>query len=87
MRRVSFTMGASSAQILQDIQNVTLRSERLPIVQSLKRYLALVSEDKWDSEEALALRKQLDAWSNGNEPALLRADMDIRMRKFRRQRS
>lgn len=87
VRRVSFTMGASSAQILQDIQNVTLRSERLPIVQSLKRYLALVSEDKWDSEEALALRKQLDAWSNGNEPALLRADMDIRMRKFRRQRS
>lgn len=87
VRRVSFTMGASSAQILQDIQNVTLRSERLPIVQSLKRYLELVSEDKWDSEEALTLRKQLDAWSNGNEPALLRADMDIRMRKFRRQRS
>ena len=87
VRRVSFALGASSAQILQDIQNVTLRSERLPIVQSLKRYLALVSEDKWDSEEALALRKQLDAWSNGNEPALLRADMDIRMRKFRRKRS
>ena len=56
-------------------------------MQSLKRYLELVSEDKWDSEEALTLRKQLDAWSNGNEPALLRADMDIRMRKFRRQRS
>ena len=87
VRRVSFAMGASSAQILQDIQNVTLRSERLPIVQSLKRYLELVSEDKWDSQEALALRKQLDAWSKGNEPELLRADMDIRMRKFRRQRS
>ena len=87
VRRVSFAMGASSAQILQDIQNVTLRSERLPIVQDLKRYLELVSQDKWDSEEALALRKQLDAWSNGNEPALLRADMDIRMRKFRRKRS
>lgn len=87
VRHVSFSMGASSAQILQDIQNVTLRSERLPIVQSLKRYLELVSEDKWDTEEATQLRKQLDAWSNGNEPALLRADMDIRMRKFRRQRS
>ena len=86
VRRVGFAMGASSAQILQDIQNVNLRSERLPIVQSLKRYLQLVSEDKWDSEEALQLRKQLDAWSHGNEPALLRADMDIRMRKFRRQR-
>ena len=87
MRKVSFTLGASSAQILEDIQNVALRSERLPIVQSLKRYLELVSQDKWDTEEALELRKQLDAWSKGNEPALLRADMDIRMRKFRRKRS
>ena len=87
VRKVSFAMGASSAQILEDIQNVALRSERLPIVQSLKRYLELVSQDKWDTEEALALRKQLDVWSKGNEPALLRADMDIRMRKFRRKRS
>lgn len=87
VRRVSFALGASSSQILQDIQNVNLRSEKLPIVQSLKRYLNLVSEDKWDSEEALKLRKQLDAWAQGNEPALLRADMDIRMRQFRRKRS
>ncbi len=87
VRRVSFALGASSAQILQDIQNVALRSEKLPIVQSLKRYLNLISEDKWDSEEALKLRKQLDAWAQGNEPALLRADMDIRMRQFRRKRS
>ena len=87
VRRVSFALGASSSQILQDIQNVTLRSEKLPIVQNLKRYLNLVSEDKWDSEEALKLRKQLDAWAQGNEPALLRADMDIRMRQFRRKRS
>lgn len=87
MRRVNFALGASSAQILQDIQNVTLRSERLPIVQQLKRYLELVGEDKWDSDEAKQLRKELDAWSHGNEPALLRADMDIRMRQFRRKRS
>lgn len=86
VRRVNFAMGASSAQILQDIQNVNLRSEKLPIVQDLKRYLELVSEDQWDSAEALALRKELDDWSRGNEPALLRADMDIRMRQFRRQR-
>lgn len=87
VRRVSFSMGATSTQILQDIQNVAPRSERLPIVQSLKRYLELVSEDKWDTPEALALRERLDQWSNGQEPALLRADMDIRMRQFRRKRS
>ncbi len=86
VRRVKFSLGATSNQILQDIQNVALRSERLPIVQKLKRYLDLVSEDKWDTEEALQLRKQLDEWSGGNEPALIRADVDIRMRQFRRKR-
>lgn len=87
VRRVNFSLGATSYQILQDIQNVQPRSEKLPIVQHLKRYLELVSEDKWDSEEAKKLRKQLDLWAHGNEPALIRADMDIRMRQFRRKRS
>lgn len=85
VRRVNFSLGASSTQILQDIQNVSPRPQKLPIVQDLERYLELVSEDKWDSAEALALRKRLDAWSKGCEPALIRADMDIRMRQFRRR--
>ena len=38
-------------------------------------------------EGELELRKKLDKWSKGKEPALLRADMDIRMRQFRRRRS
>ena len=84
IRYVDFSYGADSAQILNDIQNVGSRSKNLPIVKDLERYLELVGEDKWDSEEALALRKKLDAWSNGHEPLLLKADMDIRMRKFRR---
>lgn len=87
VRRVNFSLGATSYQILQDIQNVQPRSEKLPIVQHLKRYLELVSEDKWDSEEAKTLRKLLDLWAHGNEPALIRADMDIRMRQFRRKGS
>lgn len=87
VRRVAFALGASSEQILQEIQNVSLRSESLPIVRDLKRYLELVGEDRWDCEEALSLRKRLDAWSRGHEPALIRADMDIRMRQFRRKHS
>ncbi len=87
VRRVDFSLGAKTSQILEDIQNVGERAPQLPIVQNLKRYLELVSEDKWDSEEAKALRKKLDAWAKGNEPALIRADMDIRMRQFRRNRS
>lgn len=86
IRYVDFSYGADSAQILNDIQNVGARSKSLPIVQDLEHYLELVGEDKWDSEEAIELRKKLDAWSHGNEPLLLKADMDIRMRKFRRSK-
>ncbi|MBR2183499.1 MAG: AAA family ATPase [Acidaminococcaceae bacterium] len=81
-----FSLGAESSQLLHDIQGVESRPSALPIVKTLQRYLQLVNEDKWDSEEALALRKQLDRWSKGREPALLRADMDIRVRSFRRKK-
>ena len=87
VRHVDFSLGANSEQILQEIQHVNPRPQSLPIVQDLKHYLELVSEDRWDSEEALNLRKRLDKWSRGREPALIRADMDIRMRQFRRRRS
>lgn len=81
-----FSLGAESNQLLQDIQNVAARPKALPIVKKLNRYLELVGDDKWDTEEAKSLRKELDAWSNGREPLLIKADMDIRMRQFRRQR-
>ena len=81
-----FSLGAESSQLLRDIQHVETRPGSLPIVKTLQRYLQLVSEDKWDSEEALALRKTLDEWSHGREPALLRADMDIRVRNYRRKK-
>ncbi len=81
-----FSLGAESSQLLWDIQHVASRPLTLPIVRTLQRYLQLVNEDKWDSEEALTLRKQLDQWSKGREPALLRADMDIRVRNFRRKK-
>lgn len=87
VRHVDFSLGADSTQILQEIQHVDPRPQSLPVVQDLKHYLELVSEDKWDSKEALALRKKLDKWSRGREPALIRADMDIRLRQFRRRRS
>ncbi len=80
-----FSLGAESYQLLKDIQNVDTRPPVVPVVQDLKRYLRLISEDRWDCEEALELRKRLDKWATGREPALLRADMDIRMRSFRRK--
>lgn len=81
-----FSLGAESYQLLKDIQNVDTRPQSVQIVKDLKRYLDLVGEDKWDSKEAIELREKLDAWAKGHEPALVRADMDIRMRAFRRKR-
>lgn len=83
----SFSYGAESSQVLKDIQNVDSRPMNLPIVQDLKRYLELVNADQWDSPEALKLRKELDDWSQGRDPALLKADMDIRVRNYRRKKS
>ncbi|HIU64426.1 MAG TPA: AAA family ATPase [Candidatus Avacidaminococcus intestinavium] len=79
-----FSLGAESYQLLQEIQNVETRPKALPIVKTLMRYLELVSEDKWDTKEAKSLRKELDAWGKDREPALIKADMDIRMRAYRR---
>lgn len=81
-----FSLGAESYQLLKDIQNVDTRPQSLPIVQDLRRYLDLVSLDKWDSKEAVELREKLDKWAKGHEPELIKADMDIRVRSFRRKR-
>lgn len=81
-----FSLGAASYQILSDIQRVSSRPEALPIVKDLYQYLTLVDEDKWDTDEAKELRLRLDEWSKGREPALVRADTEIRMKEFRRKR-
>lgn len=86
VRRPEFALGAESHQLLKEIQNVDTRAQSLPIVKQLKRYLELVADDEWDSGEAQELRRILNEWAKGREPALLRADMDIRLRKLRRNR-
>ena len=71
---------------MKEIQNVYTRPQALPIVKTLMRYLELVSDDQWDSDEAIALRKELDEWGKNREPALIKADMDIKMRAYRRHK-
>jgi len=79
------TQGAEASRILQQIFDVNLRAQHLEIVQKLNSYLASVDGDKWDSPEALKLRKELDEWCHGNEPELIKADIDIRMKEYQRQ--
>lgn len=79
------TQGAEASRILNEVFGVELRAQKLEIVQNLNRYLELIDDDKWDTEEALTLRQALDEWSRGNEPELVKADIDIRMKEFQRQ--
>jgi predicted ATP-binding protein involved in virulence len=79
------TQGAEASRILREVFGVELRAQHLDIVKKLNRYLALIDNDKWDTEEALTLRQTLDEWSHGHEPELTKADIDIRMKQFQRQ--
>lgn len=82
-----FSLGAESQYLLETILGVSPRPPNEPISLALERYLTFVNRDQWDCDEALGLRKTLDAWGGGIEPALINADMDIRVRAWKRQQT
>jgi predicted ATP-binding protein involved in virulence len=79
------TQGAEASRILREVFGTELRAQHLEIVQKLNRYLELIDNDKWDTEEALVLRQALDEWGRGHEPELIKADINIRVKEFQRQ--
>jgi len=84
-KRFDFSFGAKSHELLDGILGVDERPQNLEIVQMLKRYIELVDENKYNEEEALLLRKELDIWGAGKEKSLLKADMDIRLKEYQRR--
>lgn len=80
-----FSEGAEAQLALEDILGVSPRPQDLDVVKQLNAYLDLVAKDQWDTPAASELRKKLDEWGRGHESALLKADMDIRMRQYRRK--
>ncbi|UMR31059.1 AAA family ATPase [Massilia sp. MB5] len=79
-----FSEGAEAQVVLEEIFQTMARPD-IQIVKDLKEYLELVSNNSWDSPRALELRSELDAWGHGHETALLKADVDIRLKNYRRQ--
>lgn len=77
-----FSEGAESQVLLEEIFETNARPD-IGIVKELREYLDLVSNNSWDSARAVELRSKLDAWGNGHESALLKADVDIRLRSYR----
>jgi predicted ATP-binding protein involved in virulence len=75
------TEGAEAQRLLEDAFLVDARP-KLPPALELNEYLRLVDDRKWDTDQALALRRHLDEWSQGQEPRLLEADLQIENMKW-----
>lgn len=70
------TAGAQSQRLLEDVFGVNPRPA-VEMAQKLQKYMQLVNDRRWESSEAIQLRTELDHWSQGEEPELLEADLQI----------
>lgn len=82
-----FLEGARADYVLEELLNVPPRPTHLGITKKLEEYRGLVTQEKWDTQRAQVLRKELDAWGKGYEAELQSIDVDIRLREFRRKKS
>lgn len=76
------TKGAEASRLLKTVLGVNSRPDDNEATKVLAEYLALVDADQWQSERARELRKILDQRYQGEEPALLEADLRIENRKW-----
>ncbi len=76
------TKGAESSEILRKIFGVDPRPVDDENAIMLKKYEELVNADRWNSDEALALRGKLDAIYFNEEPKLMELDLRIENREW-----
>lgn len=76
------TEGAEASRVLKRVFGVELRPKDNSITIKLNKYLDLVYDDKWDEKNVLEEREELDTLFNGEEPALMEADLYIENRKW-----
>ena len=79
-RAAGWTYGAEAGDILSAVMGVNERPDN-DFTKKLARYRRLVSSGEGESEKARTLRRELDDLSAG-DPALDRADIEIRRRKL-----
>lgn len=75
------TEGAEAQRLLEDVFGVNPRPN-VRFAKELDEYLRLVDDRKWDSARAKELRTKLDAWSQGTEPRLVEADLQIENQRW-----
>jgi len=76
------TEGAEASRLLRRVLGVDVRPPENEATKELNEYLSLVDADQWASPRAVELRQKLDARYQGEEPALLDADLRIENRKW-----
>ncbi len=83
--REGATYGAEAGDVLSVVMGVNERPDN-DFTKALNKYRSLIREGQWDSEEARTLRESLEDLSP-DDPALDRADLEIRRRKLFKQRA
>lgn len=78
------TYGAEAGDVLSVVMGVNERPPENEFVTKLKKYMRLVGDGRGESEEALALRTNLERMSPC-DPALNRAKLEIKQRKLFKQ--
>ena len=72
---------SESHRVLHSIMHVDPRPQNLPEVANLQEYLQMVNHGEYETQEAFALRQQLEDSLGKDEPGLNLADMLIRKHK------
>ena len=78
------TYGAEAGDVLSVVMGVDERPPENEFTKALDQYRHLIREGQWKSEEALELREDLESMSPC-DPALDRADLEIRRRELFKQ--
>lgn len=79
-----FSLGAETSTLQEEIQGVPSRPNSVGIVKKLNRYKELVSNDEWDTTEAVDLFTDLCKWAEGYDPIITKLRLDVSLRKNRR---
>ena len=78
------TYGAEAGDVLAAVMGVSERPSGNEFVKCLGKYMRLVGRNQGESEEAISLRRELESLSP-RDPALDRADVEIRRRKLMKE--
>jgi predicted ATP-binding protein involved in virulence len=80
------TFGADNSRVLAEVFGTYSRPQNIDTVQQLAEYWQAVEAEEHDTDQAKALRQELESALGTSDPDLLRADLRIKQLQFLKQR-